>query len=185
MKRVIDVSFSLAILILFFWGLALIWLFVRLQSDGPGIFAQERVGRSGKIFSCYKFRTMYLDTANKATHEVSARSITPLGKFLRRTKLDELPQVFNILKGELSLVGPRPCLPIQAQLVHLRTVNGVLNVLPGITGLAQVNQIDMSDPETLVKWDRMYVEQQSIWLDLKIIAATIGGRGSGDKVVKL
>jgi lipopolysaccharide/colanic/teichoic acid biosynthesis glycosyltransferase len=183
-KRVIDVVVALAVIGLFGWCLALVWVVVRLQSNGPGIFAQERVGLHGKLFTCYKFRTMYLNTANRGTHEISASAITPLGRLLRSTKIDELPQVWNILRNELSLVGPRPCLPSQSRLVQLRTENGVLSVLPGMTGLAQINQVDMSDPEKLVTWDRMYVEQRSTALDLKIVLSTVLGQGGGDKVVK-
>lgn len=185
MKRVFDIFFSLAVLIFFSWGLVIIWFLVRLQSEGPGIFVQERVGYKGNKFSCYKFRTMHLNTENRASHEISIIAITSLGKILRRTKLDELPQVWNILMREMSLVGPRPCLPSQTQLIQLREQLGVLNVLPGITGLAQVNQIDMSDPARLAEWDRIYVEKQSICLDLKIIFDTIRGYGNGDRTKSL
>src|SRR5690606_10003296 len=111
-----DRSFALAVLFLLWWFLALIWLLVRLQSPGPGLFAQKRVGRNGVQFTCYKFRTMKLGTLQAATHEVSVGNVTKLGRLLRKTKLDELPQVWNILRNEMSLVGPRPCLPAQEML---------------------------------------------------------------------
>src|SRR5690606_33878575 len=117
---------------------------IRCTSPGPGIFSQERIGRNGRIFCCHKLRSMYADTASVPTHHVSADRITGVGRFLRRSKLDELPQLWNVLKGEISIVGPRPCLPSQEALVAERRRLGVLALRPGITGLAQVRGIDMS-----------------------------------------
>lgn len=181
-KRLTDWVFALSVIALFWWLLIAVWLAVRATSKGPGIFAQERVGRGGEAFTCYKFRTMREGTRQAGTHEVSASHVTPLGALLRRTKLDELPQVWNILRGELSLVGPRPCLPVQNELIVERRRRGVLEVLPGITGLAQVSGIDMSDPAKLAEWDQRYVATQCIPSDLKIIWQTFRGRGSGDRV---
>ncbi|MBE0694890.1 MAG: sugar transferase [Aquamicrobium sp.] len=164
------------------WLLGLIWLLVRVQSPGPGIFAQTRVGRNGAEFTCYKFRTMKTGTAQAATNEVPMEAVTRVGRFLRRTKLDELPQIWNILRNEISLVGPRPCLPVQMQLVEARRRRGVLSLKPGITGLAQVNGIDMSDPERLARWDARYLALQSLALDARILLATAKGRGQGDRV---
>jgi lipopolysaccharide/colanic/teichoic acid biosynthesis glycosyltransferase len=120
-------------------------------------------------------------TKQAGTHEVSAASITKIGGWLRRTKIDELPQVVNIVRGELSLVGPRPSLPVQTQLIEERARRGVFAVRPGITGLAQIEDIDMSDPERLARWDRQYVMRRSLLLDLRIILATFTGRGQGDR----
>lgn len=181
-KRGIDLCAALIILLPFFWLLALIWLAVRLQSPGPGIFAQKRIGQNGEIFTCYKFRTMADGTPNVGTHEASATLVTPIGKFLRRTKLDELPQAFNILLNQMSLVGPRPCLPSQESVISERGKRGILKVLPGITGLAQINHIDMSQPELLAKWDEQYIKHMSLRLDLSIMARTALGRGSGDAI---
>lgn len=181
-SRLIDLSFAFVVIALFSWLLFLVWILIRLESDGPGIFSQERVGQNGKPFICYKFRTMKKGTRQAGTHEVEADSVTKVGAFLRKTKIDELPQVWNILLGELSLVGPRPCLPVQHQLIEERQKRGVLAVKPGITGLAQINGVDMSDPTLLAWWDARYIAQRSLPLDLKIIMATFLGRGQGDKI---
>jgi lipopolysaccharide/colanic/teichoic acid biosynthesis glycosyltransferase len=182
-KRFIDLAFAVGVLLFFWWGLLVIWILVRLQTSGPGIFAQERVGHKGRIFTCYKFRTMHTGTAQAGTHEVAASSVTKLGVFLRKTKLDELPQIWNILKNELSLIGPRPCLPSQAHLVEIRRANGVFELKPGISGLAQINNVDMSNPEKLLYWDVRYLQRQSLKLDLKIILQTALGGGQGDKII--
>lgn len=183
-KRLIDLSFVVAVLGLLWWLLALVWVLIRLGSPGPGIFRQERVGRNGAAFVCYKFRTMKAGTANVGTHEVGAAAVTRIGAFLRRTKLDELPQIWNILRNELSLIGPRPCLPVQHELIAARRALGVLALKPGISGLAQINGIDMSDPARLALWDARYLKLQSLLLDLKIILATAAGGGQGDKVAR-
>lgn len=183
-RRTIDLCFAIAVAVLLWWLLLLIWVLIKLQSSGPGIFAQERVGRGGKVFVCYKFRTMKLGTVQAATNEVSASSVTKLGHFLRRTKIDELPQIWNIIRNEVSLVGPRPCLQVQEALVMARRRRGVLELKPGITGLAQVNGIDMSEPERLARWDQKYGALQSLTLDLRIILATAKGGGQGDKVAR-
>ncbi|MFN4210981.1 MAG: sugar transferase, partial [Devosia sp.] len=181
-KRFVDLGFALSIIILLWWAMLIIWAAIRLQSPGPGIFRQERVGRNEQVFTCLKFRTMYISAPNVGTHEVPAASVTPLGHFLRRTKLDELPQVINILRNDMSLVGPRPCLPNQASMIAERRAQGVFEIKPGITGLAQVRGIDMSDPAGLAACDREYLLLQSLLLDVKIILQTARGAGSGDNV---
>lgn len=182
-RRLIDLGFALTMLVCFWWLLIAIWAAIRLQSPGPGLFAQKRVGRHGKVFICYKFRTMNLGTVERGTHEVSSNAVTKIGGILRRTKLDELPQIFNILKNEISLVGPRPCLPVQTELIEARRRRDVLKLKPGITGLSQVNGIDMSEPKTLARWDSRYAALQSLMLDLRIILSTAIGRGQGDRVL--
>ena len=183
-KRGLDLLFAVLVIGLLWWALLIVWVLVRYGSSGPGIFAQERVGRYGETFICYKFRTMQEGTVQAGTHEVSQASVTPIGKFLRGTKLDELPQVWNILKNEISLIGPRPGLPVQTKLFQARQARGVFEVKPGISGLAQVNNIDMSDPKTLAQWDARYIALQSLMLDIKITLATVRGNGQGDKVAK-
>lgn len=181
-KRMLDLSFALAVAALFWWGLLIIWVWVKIDSPGGGIFSQDRVGRDGKLFSCLKFRTMKQGTVQAGTHEVPASSVTKIGAFLRKTKIDELPQIWNIFRGELSLVGPRPCLPVQTELIEARQRRGVDKVVPGITGLAQINGIDMSNAERLANWDARYIAQQSLLLDAKIVVATLTGSGQGDLV---
>ena len=182
--RSLDLAFALMVTVFFWWVLFIIWALVRIESKGPGIFAQERVGRNGKPFICYKFRTMKTGTAHLGTHEVSASSVTRLGAVLRKLKLDELPQIINIFRNEISLIGPRPCLPVQRDLVEARRRLGVLALKPGISGLAQINGVDMSNPEKLAHLDARYLALQSLLLDLKIIIATALGSGNGDRVAK-
>ena len=153
-----------------------------LFDTGSPIFIQERVGKNKKPFNLIKFRTMSVSTESVATHLVQASSITKLGAFLRKTKLDELPQLFNVLKGEMSLVGPRPCLFNQEELISARDSLGVLDVRPGITGLAQVNEVDMSTPELLAKVDSDMIKEFSVGMYFTLIFRTICGSGSGDRV---
>ncbi|WEK03775.1 MAG: sugar transferase [Candidatus Devosia phytovorans] len=179
-KRCMDLGAALVILLPLIWLLAMIWFAVRLQSPGPGIFAQKRVGQNGEVFTCYKFRTMAQGSPNVGTHEASTTLVTPLGTFLRRTKLDELPQAFNILLNQMSLVGPRPSLPNQHAVISERQKLSVLSIKPGITGIAQINQVDMSQPELLASWDEQYVRLRSVRLDVSILLKTLIGRGNGD-----
>lgn len=183
-KRLLDILFAFLIIVFLWWALLIVWVLVRLGSPGPGIFAQERVGRNGKLFICYKFRTMQQGTPQAGTHDVSETSVTRVGRFLRGTKIDELPQVWNIIKNEISLIGPRPGLPVQTVLFKERQAYGVFDVKPGISGLAQINNIDMSDPSNLTRWDARYIALQSLLLDIKIVIATVRGGGQGDKVAK-
>lgn len=154
----------------------------RLTSSGSAIFAQKRIGRDERIFLCLKLRTMHVDTPQVATHQVSASAVTYLGRFLRRTKMDELPQLWNVLKGEMSLVGPRPCLPSQTVLIEARRARGVNELPPGITGPAQVLGVDMSDPERLARIDESWVHQWSLGRYFGILIATATGSGSGDRI---
>jgi O-antigen biosynthesis protein WbqP len=185
MKRAFDVL-TCALFLLLFWPVLLIVIVaIRLQSPGPAIFTQVRVGKDCRPFTCYKLRTMYSGTANLPTHEVKASSVTALGEHLRRFKIDELPQLWNVLVGDMSLVGPRPCMPSQAELVEARRRLGVFAVRPGITGLAQVRGIDMSDANRLAEVDAEYVRSQSLPGDLRLIMATLRGQGVGvDQVVR-
>jgi O-antigen biosynthesis protein WbqP len=154
---------------------------VRMTSAGPAIFAQPRVGQHERVFVCYKLRTMKAGTRSAASHEVTAAAITGVGAVLRRTKLDELPQLWNVLVGEMSLVGPRPCLPIQQEVIEARRNRQVFSVRPGITGLAQIRDIDMSDGPKLAEADAQWVEQGSVRTYLETILQTLRGKGSGDR----
>ena len=180
--RTLDLTASFFLLIGFWWLMVIVAAWIKLDSPGPAIFAQRRIGRNGQPFICYKFRTMAENSVQAATHEVSASTVTHVGGFLRRTKIDELPQIYNILRNDMSLVGPRPCLPNQKLLVEARQVRGVLGVKPGITGLAQTRGIDMSDPIRLADVDEQYCVYRSLWGDLQILIATALGAGSGDRV---
>ncbi len=181
MIRVFDLIFS-ALGLIFGMPVLLLLVVIGFLDTGSPIFRQERVGRNKKPFTLVKFRTMRKDTASVASHLASADAITPFGRFLRRTKLDELPQLWNVLKGEMSLVGPRPCLFSQDELIAQRESRGVLSARPGITGLAQVNDIDMSTPALLAETDAKMLKGLTVGAYFKYILLTISGKGSGDRV---
>ena len=181
-KRIFDVIVSLFSILILLPVMAIIAVAVRRSSPGPAMFVQPRVGKGEQSFNCYKFRTMAIGAPVAGSHDVSESWITPTGRWLRSTKLDELPQLFNVLRGDMSLVGPRPCLPNQEEVVRARRARNVFTVRPGITGPAQLSSIYMSSPVMLAKADGEYISSQSFFLDLKIILETIAGRGSGDAV---
>ncbi|NOH54510.1 sugar transferase [Vibrio coralliilyticus] len=181
MIRIIDflaAFFGLLVL----WPVLLVVIVIGVFDTGSPIFVQERMGRNKKTFKLIKFRTMSRDTLSVASHLASNTSITKLGAFLRKTKIDELPQLFNVLKGEMSLVGPRPNLLNQHDLISERERLGVYNVAPGITGLAQIQNIDMSTPELLAKIDKKMIDTLSIKDYFKYILKTVTGSGCGDAV---
>jgi lipopolysaccharide/colanic/teichoic acid biosynthesis glycosyltransferase len=179
--RTLDFVFSLLGLVFGFPVLLVLWV-IGLFDTGSPVFRQERVGRYKKPFTLMKFRTMPVDTASVASHLASSSSITRFGHFLRRTKLDELPQLWNVLKGEMSLVGPRPCLFNQEELIQQREQRGVLAARPGVTGLAQVNDIDMSTPELLAETDAKMLASLTVSVYFKYIFMTVSGKGSGDRI---
>ena len=181
--RVLDIVFSFFGLL---FGLPVLLLLtaVGLFDTGSPIFRQQRVGRNQRPFNLVKFRTMKVGAPSVATHLASSSSITSYGYFLRRTKLDELPQLWNVLKGEMSLVGPRPGLFNQHELIHERATRGVYAVRPGITGLAQVNNIDMSTPAVLAESDQKMIQTLTLANYFKYILQTVAGKGGGDRVVK-
>ena len=175
MKRVFDFSMSLIAIVVFSPIILIISLLVKLTSKGPVFFKQRRIGKNNEEFNILKFRSMRIDTPNVATHLLKDPSvfITPLGKFLRKTSLDELPQLINILKGEMSIVGPRPALYNQYDLRDMRTEVGVHKLVPGLTGWAQINGRDEIPLEEKVALDKEYMNMQSFWIDIKIIFMTI------------
>lgn len=183
MLRIFDFTFALLGLVFGFPVLLVIYV-LGLFDTGSPLFWQERVGRNKKPFNLVKFRTMKLDTASVATHLASSASITRFGHFLRKTKLDELPQLWNVLKGEMSLVGPRPGLFNQEELTAERARRGVFAVRPGITGLAQVNEIDMSTPALLAEVDQQMIDSLCLRDYFKYILMTVLGKGAGDRIVK-
>jgi O-antigen biosynthesis protein WbqP len=178
-KRLFDFFASAVGLVLLWPVIAIAMIAVRYTSLGPAIFAHTRVGRDGRHFTLFKLRTMQHGSVQGPTHVVGSDTMTAIGSFLRRSKLDELPQLMNVLKGEMSLVGPRPCLPTQTELIAARQRESALSVRPGITGLAQVRGIDMSDPAKLAAIDGLYVRNRSFITDVRLILLTIGGRGRG------
>lgn len=181
--RVFDFALSLLGLVCGF-PLLLLLAMIGLFDTGSPIFCQERVGRYKKPFTLVKFRTMRKDTDWVASHLASADAITPFGRFLRRTKLDELPQLWNVLKGEMSLVGPRPCLFNQRELIAEREQRGVFCFRPGITGLAQMNDIDMSTPKLLAETDQTLLQNLTVWMYFTCTFMTVAGKGRGDQVPK-
>lgn len=179
LKRTLDVVVAAIGLLASLPVIAVAWLPIRFASRGSPIFAQTRVGVEGRLFTCYKLRTMYANTADLPTHQTEHTAITPIGFHLRKWKLDEVPQLYNVLIGDMSLVGPRPCLPNQVSLIEARERMGVYKALPGITGLAQVRGIDMSKPDALAAVDAEYVRSASFIGDLKLLLATLLGHGMG------
>lgn len=183
MLRALD--FVLALIGLIFGTPMLLVIYIAgLFDTGSPLFRQVRVGREQKPFTLVKFRTMKPDTASVASHLADFSAITPLGAFLRRTKLDELPQLWNVLIGDMSLVGPRPCLFNQIELINERQQRCVFKARPGITGLAQVNNIDMSTPKRLAEIDADMLKKLALSSYFKYIIMTIIGKGSGDGVKK-
>lgn len=179
MLRVLDLAFSSIGLIL---GLPffLILYVVGWFDTGSPLFFQERIGRHQRPFTLVKFRTMRIETPSVATHLADASAITPLGRFLRRTKLDEIPQLWNVLRGDMSLVGPRPCLPNQTELISERASRQIFDVRPGITGLAQIRRIDMSNPVRLAETEAVMLTDMSIKRYFGYVIGTIFGGGKGD-----
>lgn len=181
MFRFLDVIFSLLGLFCFSPILLIVYL-IGFCDTGSPLFYQERVGRNKKPFVLVKFRTMSVDTASVASHLASTSSITRLGSILRKTKLDELPQLWNVLKGDMSLVGPRPGLFNQVELTKVREEKNIFAVRPGITGLAQISNIDMSTPELLARTDARMIQNMSIKSYFTYIFKTVAGSGSGDSI---
>jgi O-antigen biosynthesis protein WbqP len=172
-KRLIDFTASLGVLILLSPILLLTALIIFLQDFHNPIFSHQRVGKDGKLFTFYKFRSMPVNTPNVESREKDKIKVTPFGKVLRRTNLDEIPQLLSILKGDMSLVGPRPPIPSQVNLVKLRTENGAILHKPGLTGWAQVNSYDNMPDEVKAEFDGYYAANISFILDVKIVLKTL------------
>jgi len=164
--------------------LILFLLIIGYFDTGSPLFRQERVGLSKKPFRLLKFRSMYLNTQTVATHLIQVNAITKWGAFLRKSKLDELPQLYNVLIGDMSFVGPRPNLFNQIELIKEREKRGVYKLRPGITGLAQISKIDMSNPQLLAITDAMMISQLNILFYFKYIFLTLFGKGFGDRIRK-
>ncbi|MGG5510440.1 sugar transferase [Myroides odoratimimus] len=172
-KRFIDILASVSVLIIILPLLCIISIVIFLQDFGPVIFKQRRVGINGEVFNFYKFRSMPVNTPSVESHETKKLVITPFGKFIRRTNIDELPQLVNILKGDMSLIGPRPPIESQVKLIELRKENGALSCKPGLTGLAQVSSYDNMPEEEKAKFDGIYIKDINFINDVKIIFRTL------------
>lgn len=179
-KRAFDITVSAVALMVTSPIMLASALLIRMESPGSPLFRQERVGCARKTFVLYKLRTMSVETEDLPSHSVSASQITRVGQILRRTKIDELPQLFNVIRGEMSLVGPRPCLPSQQDVLEARDSLGVYKERPGITGQAQLSGVDMSQPAKLAELDAAYLDDMRISTDVRILIGTALGRGGGD-----
>jgi O-antigen biosynthesis protein WbqP len=183
MTRIFDIFFSSFGLIILS-PIILLLIIIGLFDTGSPLFRQERVGVNQKLFHLLKFRSMHVNTQAVPTHLVQVSAITRWGSFLRKSKLDELPQLFNVLMGDMSFVGPRPNLFNQIELIEERGKKGVYTVRPGITGLAQINKIDMSTPQLLAETDAKMINHLNLWYYFKYIFLTVFGKGFGDRVRK-
>jgi O-antigen biosynthesis protein WbqP len=183
MIRFFDMIFSLIGLLLLS-PILLILLLIGFFDTGSPLFRQKRVGVNQKPFKLLKFRSMHVNTQAVATHLVQVSAITKWGSFLRKSKLDELPQLFNVLMGDMSFVGPRPNLFNQLELIEERAKRGVYSIRPGITGLAQIQKIDMSTPQLLAETDAKMIDHLNVWYYFKYIFLTVFGKGFGDRVRK-
>jgi O-antigen biosynthesis protein WbqP len=174
MKRIFDLTLALVATVLLLLPIVFVALVVRLSSPGPALYWSDRVGRNNRIFKMPKFRSMRIDTPAVATHLLQNPDqwLTPIGPFLRKSSLDELPQLWSILKGDMSFVGPRPALFNQEDLIALRTGKGVHELVPGLTGWAQVNGRDELPIPQKVALDVEYLQRRSLWFDLKILWMT-------------
>jgi len=183
MTRIFDVGFSILGLIILSPIILLLFIIGFFDTGSP-LFRQERVGVNKRPFFLLKFRSMHVNTQAVATHLVQVSAITKWGSFLRKSKLDELPQLFNVLIGDMSFVGPRPNLCNQLELIEERAKREVYSVRPGITGLAQINKIDMSTPQRLAETDAKMIDHLNVWYYFKYILLTVFGKGFGDRVSK-
>lgn len=181
MIRILDISISIFGLVLALPVILVILVIGYFDTRSP-LFYQPRVGKNKMPFTLVKFRTMAPETQSVGTHLVDSSAVTRLGHFLRKTKLDELPQLVNVILGDMSLVGPRPCLPNQLELIEERDKRGVYAVRPGITGLAQINHVDMSTPKKLAIYDSLMIRHLNLKQYFGLILATATGRGRGDRI---
>lgn len=180
--RISDLVISILILIISMPILFAVSIINHFCSNGSPFFLQKRVGKNKKPFTLIKFRTMKIGTHSIATHLAESSSITAFGKILRKSKLDELPQLINVVKGDMSLVGPRPNLFNQKELINERTSYQVYDVLPGLTGLSQINNIDMSSPKRLSRSDAYMIQNMSLKNYYRYIILTAIGKGYGDAI---
>lgn len=173
-KRVVDLMIAVPVALVSAPFAIALTLLIRAEDGGPAIFSQERVGRDGRAFTLRKFRTMPVDTAQVPSSEAGSLRVTRLGKMLRRTSLDEIPQIVSVISGKMSVVGPRPPLACQADLIELRRANGALRLRPGLTGLAQVNAFDGMSQKEKAAWDGRYAGKITLLEDVRVVLRTFG-----------
>jgi O-antigen biosynthesis protein WbqP len=183
MIRFFDILFSFVGFLLLSPFIVVLFLIGFFDTGSP-IFSQKRVGKHKRPFQLYKFRSMHVNTQSVATHLANSSAVTKYGAFLRKSKLDELPQLFNVLLGDMSLVGPRPNLFNQEELIAEREKRGVYDVVPGITGEAQIHKIDMSTPQLLAETDAVMTQNLTLKKYFYYIIVTVLGKGSGDRIKK-
>ncbi|MEO9461768.1 MAG: sugar transferase [Marinomonas sp.] len=184
-KRIFDIVLALILLLPCLVVCLICMVLIVIETGNNPVFKQKRLGKNQQQFTLFKLRTMVVGTRDAASQEISSNAITRIGGILRRLKFDELPQLLNVLMGSMSFVGPRPCLASQSDLIEAREKRGVFRVRPGITGLSQVNNIDMSTPEKLAKSDAEYVRKQCLSFDLLLLIQTFLGGGRGDAARKI
>jgi len=172
-KRVFDILAVSVLLIVLLPVISIIAVFIKLHDGGPIVFKQVRIGRNGREFLFMKFRSMPMNTPNVVSTNIGVLNITPIGKIIRRTNLDEIPQFINVLKGDMSLIGPRPSLPTQQNLIQMRIENGSIKLRPGLTGWAQVNAYDFMPEDEKANFDGEYYKKFGVMMDLKIILGTV------------
>ena len=189
-KRFLDLALSLLLVIFLALPMLLIAVVIRCDSSGPAIFKQKRMGRGGRIFVCYKFRTMHINAPRcmpASNFRDSQKYVTRVGRFLRRSSLDELPQLFNVIRGDMSLIGPRPLICEEGDIHKRRMEGGVYALRPGITGVSQVSGRNTLCDEEKLRGDMYYLENIKMWLDVKIFFSTLlkvvkgEGIGAGGK----
>ena len=175
MKRLLDLLLATLSIAIFLIPLIVIYFLIKINTKGDAVYWSDRVGKDNKIFKMPKFRTMLIDTPELATDKLEDpyQWLTPIGNFLRKSSLDELPQIFCVFVGKMSFVGPRPALYNQYELIEMRTKRGIHRLLPGITGLAQINGRDELELEDKVEYDKFYLLKKSVLFDIKIIFKTI------------
>jgi len=181
MIRFLDFTISIIGFIILF-PIFIILYVIGLFDTGSPLFVQERLGQHQKPFKLIKFRTMQIGAAQVGTHLAKTADITQFGHFLRKTKLDELPQLLNVIKGDMSLVGARPGLPTQTELTNEREKRKIFYYKPGITGLGQINEVDMSTPKKLSKYDALMLSQLSLCWYFQLLVKTVCGKGQGDRI---
>lgn len=183
-KRVFDLSLAAGLTIPAVAMTGAAALLIWMDDRHNPFFVQTRLGQHGKVFRLVKLRTMRIGTGDRPSHETAAGSITRVGAFLRKTKIDELPQIWNVFLGEMSFVGPRPGLPTQNELASARKRHGVDQLVPGITGVSQVRGLDMSEPNRLAEVDATYLGRWSLQRDFRILVGTALGKGGGDAAAR-